>query len=114
MNDHEQDLLNLLNAAAVDSGYSAEALVAMAIAVAKWKKTAVVPNLGPYPQEIDEWEFTSESLASWPEWVARLVPPGSKWERLHWPDDSVTIRLVNQHSLVLAAKHFVKQDLVEE
>jgi hypothetical protein len=113
MNETDQELLNQLRTAATDCRYSPEAFLAMAIDAAKWQAKAAIPNCGPYPTEIDEAEIDSEILAVWPEWVSRLVPAGSKWERLHWPDGSVTIRLVNHRGLVLAANQFEKRDTTQ-
>jgi hypothetical protein len=62
----------------------------------------VLPNFGPRPKRIEGAEISSDALSVWPEWVSELVPPGSKWERIYWPDDSITIRLVNHRGLVLA------------
>jgi len=87
--------------------YSPSALITVARATVEWYKTAVIPNFGPFPTLIDEAEISQEILADWPEWVEDMVPAGSKWERLHWPDGSITIRLVNPRALVLAAKHFL-------
>lgn len=110
MNESDHELLQALKNTAAEHGYSPDAFLAMASAAVKWNATAVIPNFGPYPTAIDEVEIDSDTLALWPAWVADLVPPGSKWERLHWPDGSITIRLVNHRSLVLAAHHFSKKD----
>jgi len=80
-------------------------LLSTARTALEWNKTSVIPNGGPFPTLIDEAEITQEMLDAWPEWVAEVVPAGSAWERLHWPDGAITIRLVTPRALVLAAKN---------
>lgn len=110
MINNDQALLALIKTTAAEYGYSPHALLTMAASAAKWSSTAVIPNFGPSPQSIGEAEISPDILAVWPEWVAELVPPGSKWERLQWPDGSITIRLVNHQALVLAARNFTKDE----
>ena len=102
---NDTDILAALKRACAEFNYSPSAFISFARNAAEWQRTAVIPNFGPYPRHIDEGEITQEILAGWPEWVEDLVPAGSKWERLHWPDGSTTVRLVDPRALVLAAKH---------
>lgn len=84
-------------------GYAPEAVLTLAEAAVRFQRDAHVPNFPPFPQEIDECEISEDVAERWPDWVAVLLPPGSKWERLHWPDGSQTIRLVDPRGAVLAA-----------
>lgn len=100
----EQHLLARLKASAEKYGFTPEALLLAGESAAEFQRLALVPILGPFPSATDEVTIGDEVLANWPAWVAELVPSGSKFERLHWPDGSKTIRLVNHRLLVLAAK----------
>jgi len=101
--ENDRELLERLKESARKYGYTPGALLLAAEGAAELQKIAVVPVFGPYPQRIDEAAIGEEGLANWPDWVAALVPPGSKWERLHWPDGSATVRLVEPRGNVLAA-----------
>ncbi len=85
---------------------SPSAFISNGKAICDWQRWAIVPNFGPFPTQIDEVEIEEDVIESWPNWVAELVPVGSKWERLHWPDGSFTVRLVDGRLLVSAAIHF--------
>jgi|GEM_PF-6538269 len=100
----DQHLLARLKASAEKHGFTPEALLLAGESAAEFQRIALIPILGPFPSATDEVTISEEVLANWPAWVSELVPPGSKFERLHWPDGTTTIRLVNHHSLVLAAK----------
>ena len=102
----DNEILAAVKAACSEFNYSPAAFISAARGALEWSRTAVIPNFGPRPRLIDEAEISQEILAAWPEWVQDMVPAGSQWERLHWPDGSITIRLVNPRALVLAAKHF--------
>lgn len=97
------ELLAKLKGAAKKAGCPPSSLIAFGAEAAEFKRRAVVPNFGPFPHTVDEAPINPEVVAGWPAWVAELVPEGSKWERLHWLDGSITIRLVNHRMLVLAA-----------
>ncbi len=99
----DSEILAALKQACSEFNYSPGAFISFARAAAEWSKMAAIPNFGPYPRRIDEAEITQEILGAWPDWVQDMVPAGSKWERLHWPDGSISIRLLNQQSLVLGA-----------
>lgn len=101
----DQEILEAVKTAAAKFHMSALALVNLGCALAEWQKHALIAAEAPYPRVIDEAEITTEAFESWPQWVVELAPIGSKWERLHWPDGSVTIRLVTPRAFVLAAKH---------
>ena len=103
---NDKDILAAMKQICSDFNYSPAAFLSFARAALQWSKTAIIPTGGPNPKLIDEAEITQEILVNWPEWVKDMVPAGSKWERLHWPDGSITIRLVNPRALVLAAQHF--------
>jgi len=104
---NDREILAAVKAACSEFNYSPAAFISAARGALEWSRTAVIPNSGPHPTLIDEAEISQEILAGWPEWVQELVPAGSRWERLHWPDGSTIIRLVNPRALVLAAKHFL-------
>ena len=99
------ELLKALKAAAQKANCSPYSLIHLGVGLAEWQRHAVTQAYGPYPHLVDQAEITLESLDAWPEWVATLAPAGSKWERLHWPDGSLTIRLVTPRALVLGAVH---------
>ncbi|HUT60181.1 MAG TPA: hypothetical protein VNA25_20230 [Phycisphaerae bacterium] len=103
----DNEILAAMKEACNEFNCSPASLLLAAQDALRWQRTAVIPNAGPHPTLIDEAEISQEILADWPEWVEDMVPAGSKWERLHWPDGSITIRLVNPRALVLAAKHFL-------
>lgn len=109
MNSVDQQLLDLLKETAGKHGYTPDAFLSLASSAAEWNSRAVIPNVGPYPTSIDEANIDRDALAAWPDWVSSWVTPGSKWERLHWPDGSVTIRLVNHRALVLGAAHLPRE-----
>jgi hypothetical protein len=69
----------------------------------EWRTIGGIRSAGHWARRIDEVEITQEILDAWPEWVQEMVPAGSKWERFHWPDGLVSIRLVNHRGLLLAA-----------
>lgn len=100
----DEEILAAVKAEAAKFNLSVSYFIGLGSAIAKWQTYALIPNFGPAPHTIDESEITQETLDEWPEWVADLAPAGSKWERLHWPDGSITIRLVTNKALVLAAK----------
>jgi len=102
----DKEILAATKAACKEFNCSPASLILAARDALQWSRTAVIPNFGPHPTLIDEAEISQEIMADWPDWVQDLVPAGSKWERLHWPDGSITIRLVTPRALVLAAKHF--------
>jgi hypothetical protein len=110
MKPTDTELLESLKAIAAKHGYAPEALLSLASDAASFNARAVIPNFGPFPERSDEAVIDAETLAVWPSWVAELVPPGSKWERLYWPDGSLTIRLINHRALVLAARHLTKDE----
>jgi len=106
----DNEILAAVKKVCEEVNYSPSALIAQARATVEWSKTAVISPFGPYPQGepgIDDAEITQEILDGWPDWVQDLVPAGSKWERLHWPDGSKTVRLVTPRARVLAAQHFL-------
>jgi hypothetical protein len=100
----DEKLLARLKESAARYRYAPEALIKVGEDAAEFERNALIPVFGPFPQTIEEVPIDVETLGTWPDWVAEIVPLGSKWERLHWPDGSVTIRLVNPGGQVLAAK----------
>jgi hypothetical protein len=103
LDELDQKLLVRLKEAAARYGFTPEALLLAGETAAEFQSFALVPIFGPFPAAVDEAPIDQEALTNWPGWVADLVPAGSKWERLHWPDGSVTVRLVNPRARVLAA-----------
>jgi hypothetical protein len=104
-NEPDRQLLARLKKSAAKYGFTPEALVLAGETEAEFQRFALVPISGPFPHTVDKAAIDKESLSDWPAWVAELVPPGSKWERLHWPDGSITVRLINPGAQVLAATH---------
>lgn len=100
----DSDLLAALKQMAADNNCSPAAFLHLAESAAEYQRRAFIPNSGPFPLVIDEAAITAHDLAAWPAWVSKLVPPGSQWEKLHWPDATVTLRLVDPRGGVLAAK----------
>jgi hypothetical protein len=103
------EILAAVKTASVEFSISPGRFIEMGRYMARWQEYAVMPNFPPFPHTIDEAEITLEVFNSWPEWVGELAPPGSKWERLHWPDGSITVRLVNSRALVRAAVYLPAQ-----
>lgn len=101
--EFDQHLLTRLKASAEKYGFTPEALLLAGESAAEFQRLALVPIFGPFPSATDEVTIEEEALTNWPAWVAELVPSGSKFERLHWPDGSTTLRLVNPRGLILAA-----------
>ena len=99
-------LLKEIKAVAAEVEYSPEALIGLGRDAAIWLRHALRPDFPPFPRTIDEALVELNSCDPASDWIAKLVPPGSKWERLQWPDGSVTIRLVDPRAKVLAAEHF--------
>lgn len=102
-NASDAELLARLKQSATRHGYTPGALILAGETMAEFQKIALVPIFGPHPV-IDEVTIDNKALAGWPDWVSELVPSGSTWERLRWPDDSVTIRLLGPGGQILAAK----------
>ena len=102
----DQALLGLLKRTAVEVNYSPEALISLGLATARWQAKVVLSSEPPFPVDVETEEITHQHLADWPDWVEDLVPAGSRWERLLWPDSSHTVRLVTKRALVLAGRHF--------
>jgi hypothetical protein len=100
----DSELLAALKKVAADNGHSPSAFIQLAKGTAEHQRRAYIPNVGPFPRVVEEVAITSNALGAWPAWVPGLVPPGSQREKLHWPDDSTTLRLVDPRGLVLAAK----------
>ena len=101
----DRQLLARLKKSATKYGFTPEALLLAGETQAEFQRFALVPILGPIPLSVDQATIAEESLGNWPAWVAELVPLGSRWERLHWPDGSTTIRLINPGVSVSAAKY---------
>ena len=104
-----QKLLERLKKSAAKFGFTREAFILAGESAAEFQRHTLVPILGPFPTAVDEAEVYADSGQGWPDWVAELVPEGSKWERLYWPDGSITIRLMNPQAVVLAAKYSSNQ-----
>jgi hypothetical protein len=100
----EQELLSEPKRIGAKYNYAPEAVLVLAEAAVRFQVDALIPNLGPFPKEVDECDISESVMEDWPEWVGELLPRGSKWERLHWPDGSQTIRLIDDRGAVLAAK----------
>lgn len=100
----DEQLLAKLKQSAMKYRYTPGALLLAGETMAEFQQVALISILGPHPTVTDEVTVDQDSLAKWPDWVAELVPPGSKWERLHWPDGSATIRLLDPCGQVLAAR----------
>jgi len=88
---------------AASLGWSPDALLKIAEAAADVHRWSVMPSFTPFPQILDEAMIESEQLEGWPEWSARLIPPGCRMDRLIWPDTTSTTRLLSPRGLVLAA-----------
>jgi hypothetical protein len=99
----DAELLAELKRIGAEYNYAPEAVLNLARAAVKFQRDALVPNFPPFPVEIDECEIADEVTQNWPDWISELLPKGSKWEQLHWPDGSRTIRLIDAHGGVLAA-----------
>jgi hypothetical protein len=105
----DSEILAAVKTMSAQFGMSPSAFIMLGRDIARRNKYAIIPLCGPYPRTIDKAEITQDTLYSWPEWVGALAPAGSKWERLHWPDGSFTVRLVNRDAAVLAAVHLPAQ-----
>ncbi len=99
----DQELGNILRSKAESLGYSPDALLSLAEAAAYFSRWSILPNFGPQPQLEIEETIGPEHLAAWPEWTTKLIPPGSRVERIIWPDGTVATRLLSPSALVLAA-----------
>jgi hypothetical protein len=99
----DAELGQALRTRAAACGCSPEHFLTLAQATAEWQRHAIMPTFGPFPDPILEETITRDHLNDWPEWSARLISPGCKIEQLHWPDGTVTTRLMNPRWLVLAA-----------
>ena len=100
----DSELALALRKKAAELGYTPLALLSLAEAAADVNRWSVMPNFPPFPQVTDEFVILDEQLCQWPEWSAALIPPGSRMERLNWPDGTNTLRLVSPRGLVLATK----------
>ena len=103
-NTSDQKLLRRLKSSAKKLGYRPGALLLAGEQAAQFQKIAFIPILGPHPRITDEVAIDEEALMRWPSWVSKIVPPGSKWQRLHWPDGSISVRLIDANGEVLAAR----------
>jgi cation transport regulator ChaC len=104
-NDNDTRLLTELKATAAKLNYSPEALIVLGAAAVQHQQTSIMPNFPPFPQISDEAVIDTEILAVWPDWVEKLIPAGSKWQRLEWPNGGVTIRLIDTQRAVVAAAY---------
>ena len=102
-NSSDAELGQALRTRAAACGCSPEHFLTLAQATAEWQRYAIMPTFGPFPDPILEEAITRDHLNDWPEWSARLISPGCKMDQLHWPDGTVTTRLMNPRWLVLAA-----------
>ncbi len=105
----DSEILAAVKTAAAEFKTSPTQIIELGRYTARWQEYAVMPNFPPYPHTIDEAEITPEVFNLWPEWVGELAPVGSKWERLHWPNGSLTVRLINPRALVRAAVYLPAQ-----
>ena len=103
----DEEILTTIKSLTAEYRVSVSVFFAFAKAMLEWQRWSVIPNFGPWPNLIEEITIDTEIFDSWPSWVSRLVPEGSKWECLHWPDGSDTVRLVDPRARVLAAEHLM-------
>lgn len=109
----DQDDLSLirqLRQAADSVNHSPAALIQLGVSAAKWHSYSVLQASPPWPELVEESVVTEEHLAQWPHWVSNLVPDGSKWELLHWPDGSKTIRLMTPQGRVIAFAESAREE----
>jgi hypothetical protein len=100
----DPELLSKLKRIGAKYNYAPEAVLSLAEAAVRFQVDALIPNLPPFPKQVDECDISELVMEQWPEWVGELLPRGSKCERIHWPDGSQTIRLIDDRGAVLAAK----------
>ena len=99
----DSEIIDAVRKAAAQCNMSPSALISLGQAQANWKKDVWINAMDrPYPNSGDEAEIAQEIIDSWPEWVQTLIPVGTKFERLNWPDGSFAVRLINSRGLVLA------------
>jgi len=107
----DANLLIALKDASIKAGVSPGAFISLGEAFCEWRKHAVPDQLRPPYPRIDAVEIDWDVLSKWPSWVTDYLCPGQRstmpqWERMQWPDGSVTVRLVDRQGLVLGARHF--------
>ena len=108
----DQDDLSLirqLRQAADSVNHSPAALIQLGVSAAKWHSYSVLQASPPWPELVEDAVVTEAQLEQWCHWVKQLVPVGSKWERLYWPDGSHTIRLITPNGRVIAASQLNRQ-----
>lgn len=99
----DTELGQMLRAKAAALGCSPDALLKLSEAAADFQHWSIFPNFAPFPQITAELTIGPEHLAEWPDWSAKLIPPGTRMESLLWPDSTTTTRLVSARGLVLAS-----------
>jgi hypothetical protein len=75
----------------------------LAKSAAEHQRWSVMPNIGPYPEVINEKELEESDLAEWPEWISPLIRPGCRLENLEWPDGTISLRILSPRGRVVAA-----------
>ena len=103
----DEEILATIKSLTAEYKVSVSVFFAFAKAMLEWQGWSVMPLFEPWPNLIEEITIDTEIFDSWPSWVRWLVPEGSKWECLHWPDGSATVRLVDRRARVLAAEHLM-------
>ena len=103
----DEEILATIKSLTAEYRVSVSVFFGLAKAILEWQRWSVIPIFGPWPNLIEEITIDTEIFDSWPSWVRRLVPEGSKWECLRWPDGSATVRLVDPRARVLAAEHLM-------
>src|ERR1044071_8493361 len=99
----DEELGRIFRGKAESLGYSPAVLMGFAEAAAHFQRWGVMPKSPPWPRVEQQETLGSEHLAAWPEWTAKLIPPGSSIEGMTWPDGTLTIRLLCPRGRVLAA-----------